>query len=179
MSNDLSYKIERRNVKYPRLELKTGNLVVIAPKEPDFDVENFIDRHILWIRKKLAFIEQIRLKYKHLQTQKRSVKELKKIAGGSIADAQKLLDREPNRVTFRKMKTKWGSCSSKRNLTFNTLLRYLPQDLIDYVVYHEMCHLRHLNHNRYFWHHVEKKFPSPKEKEEQLFGYWFLIDHQK
>ncbi len=58
---------------------------------------------------------------------------------------------------------KWGSCSSKRHLTFNWKLIMFPVSAIDYVVVHELCHLIHMNHDRSFWRLVGKIYPKYKE----------------
>lgn len=76
-----------------------------------------------------------------------------------------------NKIYFRKMKTKWASCSSKKNLTINTLLRYLPKDLIEYVIYHEMAHLVEKRHNERFWKIISHRFPDYKKVEKELFIY--------
>ncbi|MBK5251549.1 MAG: M48 family metallopeptidase [Peptostreptococcaceae bacterium] len=63
---------------------------------------------------------------------------------------------------------KWGSCNSKRNLTFHWRLMAYPMDVIDYVVVHELCHLVHMNHDRSFWRLVGKVYPGYKEAMEIL-----------
>ena len=67
---------------------------------------------------------------------------------------------EHGRVAIRNTRTRWGSCSSKRNLNFSYRLKFLPQELIDYVVVHELCHLIEFNHSPAFWAHVERALPE-------------------
>jgi len=81
----------------------------------------------------------------------------------------------PGNISFRQMKKRWGSCDSEGNLKFNTRLRYLPEDLIDYVVFHELAHLLEFAHNRDFWQIIRLKFPDYKKKDQELSIYWFAI----
>ena len=75
---------------------------------------------------------------------------------------------EYGRITIRMQKSRWGSCSSKGNLNFNCLLMRTPDEIIDYVVVHELCHLKEMNHSPRFWAEVEKIFPDYKERRKWL-----------
>ena len=68
------------------------------------------------------------------------------------------------RITIRNQKSRWGSCSSKGNLNFNCLLMLTPPEIIDYVVVHELCHRKEMNHSRAFWMEVEKVLPDYKSR---------------
>lgn len=74
----------------------------------------------------------------------------------------------PNNIRTKKMKSRWGSCSSKKNLNFNWKIIMAPPRVVDSIVVHEMCHLIHLNHSKDFWHTVEKVFPDFKEAHKWL-----------
>jgi predicted metal-dependent hydrolase len=76
------------------------------------------------------------------------------------------------------MKTKWGSCSSKGNLNFNTFMQCLPDEMVEYIVHHEMVHLIELNHSPKFWSHVKKRYPDYKESETRLAAYWSMIQQE-
>ena len=62
------------------------------------------------------------------------------------------------RITIRNQRTRGGSCSSKGNINFNCLLMLLPDDVIDYVVVHELCHRKQMNHSPKFYAEIEKVF---------------------
>nr|VFK28036.1 MAG: hypothetical protein BECKMB1821G_GA0114241_103217 [Candidatus Kentron sp. MB]VFK29342.1 MAG: hypothetical protein BECKMB1821I_GA0114274_100941 [Candidatus Kentron sp. MB]VFK74756.1 MAG: hypothetical protein BECKMB1821H_GA0114242_100941 [Candidatus Kentron sp. MB] len=68
----------------------------------------------------------------------------------------------PARVSIRAQKTRWGSCSGNGNISLNWRLMLLPSQLVDYVLIHELCHLRHMNHSPAFWELVGRSIPNWK-----------------
>lgn len=74
----------------------------------------------------------------------------------------------PKKVTVKEVKTLWGSCSSKGSITLNWKLVMAPPHIIDYVIVHELCHFRHMNHSKDFWMEVEKVIPDYKYKRKWL-----------
>jgi predicted metal-dependent hydrolase len=75
---------------------------------------------------------------------------------------------EINRIAIKNTKTRWGSCSSKRNLNFNYKIIYLRPELADYLIVHELCHLGELNHSKRFWTLVVKTIPNYVEINKEL-----------
>jgi predicted metal-dependent hydrolase len=80
-----------------------------------------------------------------------------------------------NRVSVKKQKSRWGSCSRKGNLNFNLLLAAAPPAVVDYVIVHELAHLRVLNHSPQFWAHVQSVDPEYKSHREWLSTFAPLI----
>lgn len=95
----------------------------------------------------------------------------KKVIADRIKIYQTQLKVKPKVIEVEESKTKWGSCSSDKKLTFNYRLAMAPIEVIDYVIIHELCHLTHMNHDRSFWRRVGSVMPDYKEKEEFLARY--------
>lgn len=75
---------------------------------------------------------------------------------------------EINRIAIKNIATRWGSCSSKRNLNFNYKIIYLRPELADYLIVHELCHLGEFNHSKKFWAQVAKTIPNYVEINKEL-----------
>lgn len=90
---------------------------------------------------------------------------LKKIVGERIIRYQTQLKVKPKSIEIVESRTKWGSCSSDKKLTFNYRLAMAPPEVIDYVIIHELCHLLHMNHDRSFWRRLGSIMPDYKDKE--------------
>ena len=89
---------------------------------------------------------------------------------------------EFNRITIRSQKTRWGSCSSRGHISLNDQLLFLPAQTVEYLMIHELCHTRHLNHSQDFWRLVESRCPDYRNHEKllsrsrNLVPEWFLMD---
>ena len=81
-----------------------------------------------------------------------------------------------NMVRLKNQKTRWGSCSQKGNLNFNWKLVMAPTPIVDYVVVHELCHLRQMNHSKEFWQLVARYIPDYKEKRKWLKDYGLKLN---
>jgi predicted metal-dependent hydrolase len=83
-------------------------------------------------------------------------------------------------VSIRDQKTRWGSCSSKKNLNFNYKIVFLPPHLVDYIIVHELCHLEEFNHGKQFWDLVARTIPHHESCRNELRVYektMHLRDH--
>jgi len=87
---------------------------------------------------------------------------------GKVERASAHLGLTYNRVIIRGQKTRWGSCSHKGNLSFNWKLIMAPEPVIDYVIIHELAHLREMNHTKRFWGLVAEHCPQWREHKKWL-----------
>jgi predicted metal-dependent hydrolase len=81
------------------------------------------------------------------------------------------------RLALSNARTRWGSCSARTGLRFNWRLIHLPLPLVDYVVAHELAHLREMNHSERFWHQVERLYPDYRQARKALRAHAVTIPH--
>jgi hypothetical protein len=174
-SVETNYTIDYRDIKYPRLEFKTGTLQLILPKKYK-NHQQLLEKHKKWIHQKQQTIQNALQEAKTRQlSQTRTEKQLKNLVNMCIEQYQSELETKINKTIYRKMKTKWASYSQNKNLTINTLTRYLPQDLVRYIIYHELTHSKERKHNEKFWNIIQDKFHDYTAIEKDLLIYWFLV----
>ena len=80
-------------------------------------------------------------------------------------------------VKFRKTKTKWGHCNSQGLLQFNPLVMLTPDYVIQYLIIHELCHLRHMNHSKAYWQLVDSFMPDYKSAEQWLKNHGYKLNY--
>lgn len=172
---EIKYEKVYRNIKYARLEFKTGNLRIILPKNYK-DEKTLLKKHRKWIYKKAIFTEKILREAKKARLNfKLGLEEFKRRTKDIVSHLSDKMNVTINNIVFRKMKTKLGSCSSKGELTINSLLRFLPEYLIEYVIFHEVLHRIYRNHGREFNKIMKDKFKNQEQIEEKLLAHWLLV----
>ncbi len=127
----------------------------------------------------------IYLKLTKTDTESNRTKAVRQLISRTVAqDYQPHIERrvmELNHLYFRKEiqsvslkynTSNWGSCSTKANINLSTCLLFAPDDVIDYVIIHELAHLLEMNHSPRFWKHVEDAMPDYKEKKKWLKQNW-------
>ena len=147
------------------VELKPDtSLLVRAPLGmPEEKIFSFLEDHKSWIESRRGkLLERIEA----MPSDALSNEEIRKLADEAMQDLPRrvrhfapLVGVTFGRITIRNQKTRWGSCSSKKNLNFNCLLMLTPPEVRDYVVVHELCHIREMNHSARFWAQVERVLP--------------------
>lgn len=176
------YKI-RRYRKSKRIKISvnaSGEVRVSAPmRARASEIEGFVERSKSWI---LESIEKFKNKYGNdssasvLLRHGSRVEYLKnKTAAQTFAEEQvKRLNAfygfTYGEISIKNQKSRWGSCSRKGNLNFNYKIVLLPLELAEYIIVHELCHLREFNHGPKFWALVAQRVPNYKEVRRRLRG---------
>lgn len=162
-------QIIRSRRKTISLEIREDLTVVVrAPVGlPEEVVRRFLREKEGWIAAHLARMEARRQSSAPGFTRQ----EVEELADRALADIPARVARlaplvgvDYGRITIRNQVSRWGSCSSKGNLNFNCLLVLCPPEVADYVVVHELCHRRHMNHSAAFWAEVERVLPDYKAR---------------
>ena len=141
-----------------------GRVVVRAPLGlPEKQIQRFLEEKAAWIDRHVQLAKQQNAPSVPPLTQQ-EIAALKKSAatdlGERVRQYSRLLGVTVGRIRVRCQKTRWGSCSAKKNVNFNCLLMLCPEEVRDYVVVHELCHLKEMNHSPRFWREVERLLPD-------------------
>lgn len=162
----MEYRIVRSKRKSIGLEITDDGLLVRAPMRASrHEIERVIASHESWINKKMAVHRQAQAsaRAKGLLGEddiQQLMKQAKEYIPQRVAYYAPTLGVHPGRITIRKQKTRWGSCSAKGSLNFNCLLMLAPPETIDSVVVHELCHLIEMNHSDKFYETLLRVFPD-------------------
>ena len=168
---DINYEIIRSSRKTTALQIIRDNKVIVRcpylvnPQR----IHAFVYSKYDWIKEKLQKRENLPEALPFTR------EEIENLADKALADIPlrvKFYAAKMNlsygNITIRNQLTRWGSCSGKRNLNFNCLLMLTPEKVRDYVVIHELCHLKEMNHSKLFWAEVSKIMPDYKLYEKWL-----------
>lgn len=165
---DMEYTIIRSKRRTISVEItRKAEVIVRAPlKMSNRDIEKFITEKSSWIEKTLEKVNSRNetnslppFTEEELLLLTKRAKEYISNRVSFFADEMQLAF---GKVYIKHQKTRWGSCSGKGNLNFNCLLMLCPLEVIDYVIIHELCHIKHHNHSKDFWDEVEKYMPEYK-----------------
>ena len=174
----MNVKIIRSNRKTLAIQINPDlSVTVRAPMyAPQSDIERILREKEGWIQKHIEKIREKEANKKEIQgesveSEYLTNEEIKKLADKALQHIPKRVSYYAKqigvtygKITIRNQKTRWGSCSSKGNINFNCLLMLTPPEVIDYVIVHELCHRKEMNHSGAFRAEVEKILPDYKEQ---------------
>ena len=165
---DYPYTLRRRpRAKYLRLSISPdGSLTLTAPSlYPIFLLKKFLVSRFDWIAKNLEKIKSNSSIFglRHTEPQIRQYKKQTRIlVKNRLEYFNQFYGFSYRRLAIRNQKSRWGSCSADKNLNFNYRLCLLPPEIADYIIVHELCHIREMNHSSAFWQLVAKTIPDYK-----------------
>ena len=152
-----------------------GTCTVTVPfRVPLFLAERFVQEKRAWIVEKQTEMKKRageRRQFADLRPFREAKSDALRFATQRVAELNTHYGFTYRNVSVRNQKTRWGSCSKRGNLNFNYRILYLPPHLADYLIVHELCHLKEFNHSRKFWQLVEKVFPEYCELRRELKKY--------
>ncbi len=141
-----------------------GSVVMTTPLNlPEGVAERFITEKISWLLNKLKFFDQFKKKMEPKKNRKdylRYKNTAYHLILAKIKYFNEIYKFKFNKINIRNQKTRWGSCSNKNNLSFNYKIINLPEQIQNYVIVHELCHLKEFNHSKKFWNLVVETIPN-------------------
>jgi predicted metal-dependent hydrolase len=143
-------------------------LLTIPAWLPDQEAERIVDEHREWIAAERARQRpRLRLDPRHV-SEAEARRAARELVAMLIEDEARELGVEPKLIQIRDQRSRWGSCSTRGTLSFNWRLVLAPFEVLDYVVVHELCHLRVPDHSRRFWRLVETRRPEWRAQRDWL-----------
>ena len=156
-----------------RLSIRSGGKITVTTPVffPQSRVEKFLIKQVDWILDKLKFYQEKSavsiFPHTHKDYLLNKSKALK-LVRENLAKLNAIYNFKYHKVTIRNQSSRWGSCSRDGNLNFNYKMIYLSQEISEYIVAHELCHLKEMNHGPNFWKLVSMTTPRWKILRKQL-----------
>ena len=156
------------------VSIKPEHVRVVIPKRQSFkNAQKFVESRLDWIKTNRQSMDlQLEKKNKLPEIDR---KVARKILCRRIGELAQLHNFVYNRVSIRKQKTRWGSCSSKNNINLNANLLHLPSELMDYVLLHELVHTRVKDHSKDFWDELNTIVPNARQVDRRLKDYQYCL----
>lgn len=162
--DEIQYEITYSKIKNVYIQVKEGKVIIKAPKRiTKKELEKIIENKKEWIKKSLK-----KSKQKQEKINKYTDEELKKIVEKQANALIKETGLIPNKIRIRDIKYAWGTCSANKNITINYKLIKYSEQAIKYVILHELCHLKYMDHSKEFWGLIEKYMPNYKEAKKEF-----------
>ena len=146
---------------------RDGNLVVRAPYlVPDAEIRRIVESESAWIEREKARYRQRREAHPEPdEAQRRAlIQKAKDILPPKIEHYAAIMGVHPTRITITGARTRFGSCSARNALSFSWRLMEYPEEAIDYVVVHELAHIRHHDHSPAFYRFIASVMPDHEQR---------------
>jgi len=172
-NQEIEYSIkESQRAKRLRIAIYCdASVIVTLPNDFVGDLENFLKQKAGWILEKISYFKKLENSFRFrggVREYKKYKNEAREFISERIERLNKVYGFSYNKIFIKNQKTRWGSCTRNGNLNFNYKIIYLPHDLADYIIAHELCHLKEFNHSRKFWNLVERVVPDFRERVNKL-----------
>ena len=155
-----------KNNKFRRLTIhirSDQSILVKIPLEISFNhAESFVKKKINWIKKQIEKISKKLILKKYQVPSEKIVERFIFITSKKVIFFSQIYNLKYNKLTFKWMRSRWGSCSYKNNISLNLWMIFLPNDLINYIILHELLHIKIKNHSKDFWAELEKMCKNPR-----------------
>lgn len=172
----IKYRIIRRQVRYPRLEVWGNEIWVIVPK--NMDPWRVVRENGSWLVRQIELAREAIELSRKIKFVPRTRRKFRSLIERIVQEYSRELGIKVNRVFVRKVRSAWGSCSGRGNIVISTMAQWLPERLIRYIVYHEVCHFLRWRHDKEFEKLMKEKFPDSNDLELQLQAYWIKLREQ-
>ncbi|MFA6251455.1 MAG: M48 family metallopeptidase [Candidatus Paceibacterota bacterium] len=165
----------RKSKKAKRMRIAVycdGSVVAVHPENISFlKILSVIEDKINWIKEKVDFFSSKQdiavlkgTKREYLKNKEEALLLVK----SKVEYFNNFYKFHYNKIYIKNQKTRWGSCSVKKNLNFNYKIIFLPKELQDYLIVHELCHLKEFNHSKKFWDLVRLRIPNLNQVSKML-----------
>ena len=164
----MEYRLLRSRRKTLAIEITPqGGILVRAPlRIPKKEIEKFLVSRAGWIQSHLARLPAVTplTQSEHAAL----IRRAKDVLPEKVRFFAEQMGITYGRISIRSQRSRWGSCSAQGNLNFNCLLMLAPEEIQNYVVIHELCHRKEMNHSPAFWAEVEKILPDYRMQKKWL-----------
>ena len=163
----------RKGIRGIRIAVHADGSVVVTKSKyiRESEAERLVEIKADWIIEKIQVMKskpQKLLAHYSAKDFKENKEKAYEFVLGRISYFSKFYNYKINSIKIKNQKTRWGSCSGGGNLSFNYKILFLPESLVDYIIVHEMCHLKEMNHSTRFWSLVAEQIPDHKIRRKEI-----------
>jgi len=171
----LIYKVTYRKIRNPRIEYRAGALNLVVPH--GYNAEILLDKYKNWIIKKKTYLQECLDISENCDLVFRKESDFRALVYEISVRLSAELELTLKEITFRKMKARWASMTSKRKMTINRVMSVLPEYLVEYIIFHELVHLMEMRHSKRFRQIISVRYKDFKKIDRHLYAYWLKIFH--